>query len=660
MKVIKKAARLGATLRGLPFAQMATRVQHLVRRRWWRLLGAEFRPVGGGKLRPFDGVWAETPGGLVDASGRLWRELADLQREAAQVADGRFCFLGREAQLRGEFSWNDPAHSQLWRYHLHYFGYVRALAVGWRLSRNDAYWEAFRRLVRAWVAGNRRLQGDGWHPYTLSLRIVNWLQAAVVWREPMQRDPDFQAEFQAALHGQVRLLRRQLEFDVRGNHLLENLRALIWSGVAFEGPEARQWLQQGLTVLERETAEQILPDGGHFERTPGYHATVLQVMLELARLLERNALPFPDWLRAAIDRQAHFLQRMLGPGSRLPLIKDTAFDAAPDPDDLLHAAAALLGAESLRPVREPGLLAYLLSRPNTMSAATSRPARLETVGAWRARESGFGVARVGGEFLVVDCGKPCPDYLPAHAHADTFSFEYHHFGVPVVVDSGVFEYQRGRWRDYFRSTRAHSTVEVAGENSSDVWSSFRVGRRARPEVKEWQGDKTSLLLHAEHNGYRHLPGAPVHERIVRWEAGEFLVVADRVSCGLPHPVSSFLHLHPDWTPVACGRDWRVTSGAGTLFIRTIGEAAVGCLEPSEGERPQGWYSEHFGERRPKPVLTWQWTAGDGGYRGYIITPHENLRHHGSPSPDNSLSLHLGRAGVVWTVKLRPENKSKAG
>lgn len=655
MKMMKKAARLGATLRGLSFGQMATRAQHLVRRRWWRLRGAHFRPDPGRNLRPFAGVWAEIPVGLVDDAGRLGRELADLRREAADVVEGRFRFLGREATLRGETAWNDPGLPQLWRYHLHYFGYARALAVSWRLSGHDAYWDAFRRLVRAWLVGNRQLRGDGWHPYTLSLRIVNWLQAAAVWREPMRRDPAFLAEFQAALHGQVRLLRRQLEFDVRGNHLLENLRALIWSGVAFEGPEAGQWLQEGLSVLEKETAEQILPDGGHFERTPGYHATVLQVLTEIARLLDRNARPSPEWLRAAIHRQAHFLQRILGPGGRLPLIKDTAYDAAPDPEDLLHVAAQVLGAEALRPMQAPGLLAHLLSGPEKRPETASPPTGL--TGAWWARESGFGVARAGGEFLVVDGGKPCPEYLPAHAHADTFSFEYHHFRVPVVVDSGVFEYQRGRWRDYFRSTRAHSTVEVAGENSSDVWSSFRVGRRARPEVREWQGDKTCLLLHAEHDGYRHLPGAPVHERIVRWEAGEFFVVADRVSSGWPHPVSSFLHLHPDWTPVACGRDWRLTSGAGTLFLRTIGEAEVGCLEPSEGERPQGWYSERFGERRAKPVLRWQWTAGDGGFRGYIITPHETMGHR-LTGPDNCPILQLGRSGGGWTVPLLPGNKTK--
>ena len=84
------------------------------------------------------------------------------------------------------------------------------------------------------------------------------------------------------------------------------------------------------------------------------------------------------------------------------------------------------------------------------------------------------------DFLIVDAGPVCPDYLPAHAHADMLNYELVIRGRRVIVDSGVYEYQAGAWRDYFRSTRAHNTVEINRENQSEVWSSFRVARRARP------------------------------------------------------------------------------------------------------------------------------------------------------------------------------------
>jgi hypothetical protein len=80
---------------------------------------------------------------------------------------------------------------------------------------------------------------------------------------------------------------------------------------------------------------------------------------------------------------------------------------------------------------------------------------------------------------ILDVGKPCPDHLPAHAHADLLSYELMVAGCRIVVDSGVYEYTAGPWRDYFRSTRAHNTVEVGGTDQSEGGTASRRGERAQ-------------------------------------------------------------------------------------------------------------------------------------------------------------------------------------
>ena len=67
-------------------------------------------------------------------------------------------------------------------------------------------------------------------------------------------------------------LRRHLEFDVGGNHLIKNLKALAGLAVLF-GDE--RTLDRTLNLLSRQLAVQVLPDGGHFERAPAYHCQVL-------------------------------------------------------------------------------------------------------------------------------------------------------------------------------------------------------------------------------------------------------------------------------------------------------------------------------------------------------------------------------------------------
>ena len=57
-------------------------------------------------------------------------------------------------------------------------------------------------------------------------------------------------------------------------------RRSIHAGLYFDGEEAERWLRRGLVLMQREIAEQVLADGGHFERSPMYHAGFVEDMLD--------------------------------------------------------------------------------------------------------------------------------------------------------------------------------------------------------------------------------------------------------------------------------------------------------------------------------------------------------------------------------------------
>jgi hypothetical protein len=83
-------------------------------------------------------------------------------------------------------------------------------------------------------------------------------------------------------------------------------------------------------------------------------------------------------------------------------------------------------------------------------------------------------------WLAFDFGLPSPPFLPAHAHADALSFQLWVDGRAIVVDPGAFTYEPGVERTWFRSTRAHSTVEVAGRSQFETWGAFRAGPLPQP------------------------------------------------------------------------------------------------------------------------------------------------------------------------------------
>jgi uncharacterized heparinase superfamily protein len=423
-----------------------------------------------------------------------------------QVAPGRFRMLNVEGELPVHEGWNDPQREKLWLYNLHYLD---------DLALPDPAFDAGQRsLIDRWIADNPAPAGIGWQPYPLSMRIVN----AVKW---LNRRGAMEATRPASLAQQTRALRLQVEHHVLANHLFANAKALAFAGAFFTGPEADQWLNEATMLLARETDEQFLADGGHFERSPMYHCLLmwdLCDLLELTRCTDLAPLAnlAPRWV-GAVTRGLRWLASMTHPDGGIPFFNDATLDMAPTPSQLRAYAGRFLTSDTGD--RQPTPILDHLA------------------------ESGFAATDLGGGCkLLADIGCVGPSYQPGHAHAETLAFELSIKGQRVFVNSGTSTYAPGAERRFERSTAAHNTVEVAGCDSSEVWAAFRVGRRARIIDVRTEEAAGVFTIAASHDGYRHLPGRPVHRRILRVTPGLIDVVDELSSPSLP-AVARF-HLHP--------------------------------------------------------------------------------------------------------------------
>ena len=327
-------------------------------------------------------------------------------------------------------------------------------------------------------------RGDAWHPYPAALRAWSWCGL----HRDLVAGSDIEPDFVAGLAAHAGFLRRHLEYDVGGNHLIKELKALVGLAVFFAD---ERLLRLALRRLTRQLARQILADGGHYERAPAYHCQVLADLIDVADLLRAAGRAPVGEITAAIDRMRRWLGAVLTPDGQVPLLND----GYPVDRELLAA---------LRPGPDPVTPASpLLVLPAT----------------------GLVRAVVGGWHLLADVGPPCPPSLPAHAHADTFGCLVHVDQVPLLIDTGTSTYEPGPVRRYERSTAAHSTVEVDGADSTEVWGVFRAGRRARVTGLAAHADASGVTCEAAHDGFRRLRGRPVHRR--RWSlTGDGLRVDD--------------------------------------------------------------------------------------------------------------------------------------
>lgn len=649
--LIGKATRIAWTVRYLSASQLSHRVLRRCRQAVWKLRGAKANFATPDV--PFR-RWNYQAGLCAEALGDpRWRpNLEQAARVLEALERNEFTFLNHTRRFEGAIGWNDPGLAQLWRYNLHYFHYLEALQTLRAASPGNAPYEQFKRLVSAWMDGNERLLGDGWHPYTISLRLVNWINAANTFAAELDRDREFRSRFLGSVRAQAANLHGNLELDVRGNHLLENIRALLWAGASFDAPEARRWKGTAMRLLRRELDAQVCADGGHFERCPGYHVLVLRDFIEIARWLGLVDGAAPAWLLDRIRLTLRFLVAMRTPEGWTPMFKDTASNAYPDPAEVLAAGAVLLNDPEFKLTESAPFYATLVFGKEAMelfATWTPRPPkpRTELLGA-----SGYFVARGGAEDLfVMDVGKPCPDYLPAHAHADIFTFELWSGGLAWLVDSGVYEYKPGRWRDYFRSTRAHNTIEVGGRNQSDVYSSFRVGRRARIEgVRAIEIGDGFWAVAGTHDGYAR-QGAR-HTRVAIVKPGEIWILGDLVAGDGRSPAKGFLHFHPQ---VAVGKtsdgSFELTRDARSLHLSLLGMDRVEQVRGVEGPTPQGWYSDRFGVLEANSVLSMDLGRAGESIPTVAIRAGGAIRLTGSRVDANGLQVEYVLDGIAKAVRV---------
>jgi hypothetical protein len=331
-----------------------------------------------------------------------------------------------------------------------------------------------RRLIDTWIEAHPPRDGDAWHPYPLSTRVGNWVAALTLLPELATGDTA------QSMWRQLLRLRVNVEDDILGNHVIRNARALVLGGAAFGAAELAR---QGIDLLRRELSEQVLRDGGHYERSPSYHLVVLRDLLEI------HAASPHAWLGEAIERMRSFAAALQRPDGAPALFNDGTVDAP----------------RLELPSPPPGVAVF--------------------------EDSGFVVVRDGDLWLAFRCGPAAPRFLPAHAHADALSVQVWWQGRPVIVDPGSSTYEPGPTRDRERGTAAHSTVAVDGRDQFRLWGAFRSGPLARVTLlgaREGAVEATVAL-----------PGRVRHTRRVEWDGAAGLVETfDRLDGNGTHAVES--------------------------------------------------------------------------------------------------------------------------
>lgn len=451
---------------------------------------------------------------------------------ANKLLENEFTFLNNLTyQFNDEIEWTiNPFEYRLWNFNLNYFDYLEVLSEAFLITNNHRYIAKGFELITSWISQCKYYDQNLWDPYVVSKRIYNFINFIVIYKDEIKKYNV--EEINLLIYSQGIYLSKNIEYYLDANHVIMDGKGLIFSGVYFND---KKLLNQGLDILLTEYGRQVLEDGGHYERSPSYQVEVLSHYIETYILLHNNNyICYCDKLYNIINKMSIYLKSLIMPNGNIPLLNDSSLDYPFKADDLLQISSVILNKRVHYNKKLSRYASLLLSEEECKKFYEINNEIYKEIQNELLCASGYYIIKdiINEEelYLLFDSGDCGPDCNLGHAHADNLNIIVNLGGKEFIHDLGTFTYQIGEKRNLYRSTKAHNTVCIDGKNSSDVWSGFRVGKRAKTTLCKYENTDLYTHIVAEHDGYTKMLNSDriIHKREVVYIKQKAIIIIDKL------------------------------------------------------------------------------------------------------------------------------------
>jgi hypothetical protein len=488
-------------------------------------------------------------------------QAADIVQHADKLCKHRFDLLGYSDLDYGvNIDWHlDIVHQKSaprkpW-FKIEYlnFGQVGDAKITWELNRHQyfpvlakAYWltgdekyvrEIFTQLEH-WQRENPYPVGINWaSSLEVAFRCIAWIWTFFL----LEECPFFTTDVRNQWLGMLNLSGHHIEtylstYFSPNTHLLGEALALFYLGTIFRLPLGQRWRDLGWSVLLREAQKQVREDGFYFEQSTYYHVYALDMFLHARILAAKNGIAIPDKFDRTVQCMLDALLT-IGRAGLPPMFGDDDGGRLFDPRRSraeqmlgpLATGATLYRRGDFKSLAESASeeMLWLLGNEG-LANFESLPRTPPSDNSMTLADSGFYLMpdAQSEQQLIIDAG-PLGSGSGGHGHADALSLWLVRKGKSLLRDSGTFEYigESGE-RSRLRSTGAHSTLRVDGQDQAKTADPFSWQSFPNIRVRRWITGEQFDLLDAEHDGFSHSNSPVTHRRMVFHRKNLFWLVRD--------------------------------------------------------------------------------------------------------------------------------------
>jgi hypothetical protein len=496
------------------------------------------------------------------------------------------------------------------------------LGRAYRLSGDIRFANAVAEQLDSWLKQNPYGVGMNWRSgLELGVRLINWVWALDLIAESGAIDDQLRHRILDCVARHIWEIDRKYSYgSSAGNHLIGEAAGVFVAASYFANlKEAACWRTRSREILCREILSQTFPDGGTLEQAIGYHFFALQFFVIVGVTARATGQDMPESYWSRLEKMFEFLGVLSEGGDKLPMFGDCddgyVLDLGHDPHNIrqwLSVGAALYRRAALKAwaggVAEP--VEWLPGKAGRESLTAIPEPQSKVITSRAFEDSGYYLVQYGKSdspdriSVVFDCGPLGKGTLAGHGHADALSFTLRVFGRDVLVDPGTYDYfSHPKWREYFRSTRAHNTVVIDGQDQSEMLGLFLWGRRAEVRCLGWEPTEAGGKVVGEHDGYSHLKDPLTHRRTLELDGRDCrLIVRDDIIACAKHEMQVFFHLAEHCVVNRAGENrYVIDVGPGTITIELDHRLKVEEFKGSE-DPIYGWVSRGYHQKQTSATL----------------------------------------------------------
>ena len=380
--------------------------------------------------------------------------------------------------------------SDLEKYHMMYFDWLASK----NLTKKNKY-----ELIAKLNAIIPKAHDCYWDPYPTSMRLMNLMKYDNLIDISLSNE---------ILLSHFKKLIRSVEYDIDGNHLFENLKALYLCALLFNIKRYRKKFSKLLVKI----INQQIVNNFHYENSPSYHGLFLEGLVDLAYALKTNETILNIYEKNLYDIIV----------KKLPILAygfsqffDQNREMARFNDNIDLWTKDTLPADDLIKSIDQLTNYYIKNLPMINSFGS------------------FIIADLNEIKLIINTGKINCMHTPGHTHSDIGSFSLFVKNNIIINNLGCSTYEDSMDRKFDRSWVAKSTFNIIGAEIHETWGSFRVARESESSFEILEKSKTIII------NWKHYTGKYKVKRTFQIDEKK-LHITDLVTPELPS--QSMLHL----------------------------------------------------------------------------------------------------------------------